>query len=53
MGGWGKTTINAYVLITGYFMCKSQMTWRKLAKLVLEIKFYDVIFFSSSHPKLL
>ena len=27
MGGiWGKTAINAYVLITGYFMCKSQMT---------------------------
>lgn len=51
-GIWGKTAINAYVLITGYFMCKSQMTWRKLAKLVLEIKFYDVIFFFFFTPQI-
>ena len=25
-GAWGKTGINYFVLITGYFMCKSNIT---------------------------
>lgn len=29
-GAWGKTGINCFVLITGYFMCKSQITLKKL-----------------------
>lgn len=49
-GAWGKTGINCFVLITGYFMCKSQITLRKFMKLYLEIKFYHyaiwAIFFS-------
>ena len=44
-GAWGKTAINAYVLITGYFMCKSKLTWEKVLKLVLEIKFYEIVFY--------
>lgn len=42
MGMWGKTGINCFVLITGYFMCKSNITIRKFLKLLLEIEFYYV-----------
>ncbi len=41
-GAWGKTGINCFVLITGYFMCKSHITARKFLKLVLEICFYSI-----------
>ncbi len=40
-GAWGKTGINCFVLITGYFMCKSRITAKKFLKLVLEICFYS------------
>ncbi len=44
--GWGgKTGINCFVLITGYFMCTSQITLRKFLKLFLEIEFYKILFF--------
>lgn len=39
-GMWGKTGINCFVLITGYFMCKSRITVKKFAKLLLESYFY-------------
>jgi len=42
-GAWGKTGINCFVLITGYFMCKSQITFKKLAKLVLQVMFYKIL----------
>ena len=32
-GCGGKTGINCFVLITGYFMCKSKITLRKFLKL--------------------
>lgn len=41
-GMWGKTGINCFVMITGYFMCKSEITWRKLKKLLFEIYFYSI-----------
>ena len=44
-GGWGKTGINCFVLITGYFMCKSQITLRKFLKLLLEVEFYKIVFY--------
>ncbi len=44
-GAWGKTGINCFVLITGYFMCKSQITLRKYAKLLSVIYFYRIIFY--------
>lgn len=44
-GAWGKTGINCFVLITGYFMCKSQITPRKFFKLLLEIYFYKIIIY--------
>lgn len=33
-GAWGKIGINCFVLITGYFMCKSQITAKKFVKLI-------------------
>lgn len=54
-GMWGKTGINCFVMITGYFMCKSQITIRKFLKLLLQIEFYNVIIYiifalSGYHP---
>lgn len=45
LGAWGKTGINCFVLITGYFMCKSQISLKKFAKLVLEVELYKFIFY--------
>lgn len=44
--GWGgKTGINCFMLITGYFMCTSSITALKYGKLVGERYFYAVLFF--------
>lgn len=43
LGAWGKTGINCFVMITGYFMCKSHITMRKFLKLLLQIVFYNVV----------
>lgn len=44
--GWGgKTGINCFVLITGYFMCTSRITLKKFLKLLLEIEFYKITIF--------
>ena len=45
-GMWGKTGINCFVLITGYFMCKSSITLRKFLKLFLEVELYNIVIFS-------
>ena len=37
---WGKTAINIFTLITGYFMVKNNPTVRKILKIVLETVFY-------------
>jgi len=42
-GMWGKTGINCFVLITGYFMCKSEITLRKFLKLLFEVEFYNIV----------
>lgn len=44
-GMWGKIGINCFVLITGYFICKSNITVKKFLKLVLEVEFYRVIIY--------
>lgn len=55
-GAWGKTGINCFVLITGYFMCKSQITLKKFLKLFLQVMFYRIligaIFWSISYEPL-
>ena len=45
-GMWGKIGINGFVLITGYFMCKSEITVRKFLKLLLEVLFYKIVIFT-------
>lgn len=45
--GWGgKTGINCFLLITGYFMCCSCFTWKKWWKVVLELKFYVLLIYA-------
>ncbi len=42
-GAWGKVGINCFVLITGYYMCKSNITLKKFLKLFLEVLFYNLV----------
>lgn len=42
-GMWGKTGINCFILITGYFMCQSMITLRKFAKLFFWVLFYNIV----------
>lgn len=44
-GAWGKTGINCFVLITGYFMCTSVFSPGKLVKLYLQITLYGLIIY--------
>ncbi len=44
-GAWGKTGINCFVLITGYFMCRQSFSWHKLIKLYLQIVFYIIVIY--------
>ncbi|MBO7126242.1 acyltransferase family protein [bacterium] len=45
-GAWGKIGINCFMMITGYFMCKSNITVKKFAKLFLEVMFYRLVIYS-------
>ena len=42
-GAFGKIGINCFVLITGYFMCQSQISAKKFAKLFFELMFYRIV----------
>ena len=42
-GAFGKTGINCFVLITGYFMCEKTISARKFLRLVSEILFYQIV----------
>lgn len=44
-GMWGKTAIDCFLMITGYFMCKSEITVRKFLKLILEVYFYKLVIY--------
>ena len=44
LGAWGKTGINCFMLITGYFMCTAKLTAKKYAKLLFEVLFYRISF---------
>ena len=44
-GMWGKTGINAFVLVSGFFLCTGRLTWQKYFKLVLEIFFYNIVIY--------
>lgn len=45
-GMWGKTGINCFLMITGYFMCKSNITLQKFLKLMLQIYLYKIIIYA-------
>lgn len=45
-GGGGKIGINCFVLITGYYMCTSDISLKKFLKLFLEVEFYKIIIYS-------
>ena len=44
-GAWGKTGINCFLMITGYFMCTSKITLRKFIKLMGQIYLYKLLIF--------
>ena len=46
IGAWGKTGINCFMMITGYFMCTSKITFRKFLKLMAQIYLYKIVIFS-------
>lgn len=39
----GKLGVNCYFLISGYFMCKSKITVRKILKIASEVWFYSLV----------
>lgn len=45
-GCGGKIGINCFVLITGYYMCRSQVTLRKWLRLFGEVEFYNVVIYA-------
>ncbi len=45
-GAWGKMGINCFVLITGYFMCRSAISLRKSLKLISQVVFYSVVIYA-------
>lgn len=44
-GMWGKTAINIFVIISGYFMCTSTLTVKRFGKIYLEAKGYRTVIF--------
>ena len=44
-GMWGKTGINCFMMITGYFMCASKITSRKFIKLLAQVYFYNIVIY--------
>ncbi len=44
-GMFGKTGINIFTLITGYFMVESNISIKKFIKLFLQVKFWYILFY--------
>lgn len=40
---WGKASINSFILISGFFLCKLQLTWQRYIKLFIEVLFYGLL----------
>ena len=43
---WGKKAINAFVMISGYFMCTNCLTVRRYCKVFCEWMFYSVTIYA-------
>ena len=39
----GKLGVNLFILISGYFLCKSNFKWQRIIKLELEVIFYSLV----------
>lgn len=48
LGLWGKAAINAFVMITGYFMCESRLTLKRYWKVIGPALFYITVFWALS-----
>lgn len=46
IGAWGKTAINPFVMMSGFFMCTSELTKKRFLKIFLEWIFYSWIVYS-------
>lgn len=44
-GMWGKTGINAFILISGYFLCEMTLNWQRWLKVYLQWKSYRFVIF--------
>lgn len=44
-GMWGKPVINCFVFITGYFMCKKEISIYKWIRLIFQVLFYNIIIY--------
>ncbi len=44
-GFGGKMAINAFVLLSAYFMCQQSLIWGKVLKLMGEIYFYNIVIY--------
>lgn len=44
-GMWGKTGINIFILISGYFMCSSALTIKRYCKIAFEWIFYNYVIY--------
>lgn len=44
-GAWGKTGINCFVLITGYFMCQKSISLKKFVQLLFKIYLYRFVLY--------
>lgn len=44
-GMFGKTAINGFTLITGFYMVKSKISAKKFMKIYLEAEFYYILFY--------
>lgn len=42
-GLWGKTAINCFILISGYFLCRMKLTLQRYLKLLFEVLFYGLL----------
>ena len=45
IGAWGKTAINPFVMMSGFFMCTSTLTARRFLKIFLEWMFYAFLIY--------
>lgn len=46
IGVWGKTAINPFVMISGFFMCTSSLTPKRFCKIFFEWLFYSWLIYA-------